>query len=423
MLQRKVKGTRRHLVAAMGTVATVVLATCGVGVVTATSAGAASSSSSGPIVVGGVDAGFNFPGTATGFQARIARFNKAGGIDGRKIKFLGVTDDQDSPSSEQTDLQQLILDDHVFAVAPFADDIFATPSILSQNGTPMIGYGVSQAWCNNKWTISIIGCQQSTAGYETTSSIRQIIKASGKPAKDLKVAMEGYDSPPAVFVSKTLAEVWQKLGAKVVFNQNQVPLTGATNQTPFVQGMMSSGANIAFEVTGSAAAISLSAALKSAGYNGLVYNGASYVPSELKSQPSVAQALNGVYVTTLLPSGYDNTPAIKQEIKDLKAIGQPADIEIGTSIGYWSADLLIQLLQATKARGAALTPANLAQTISKGVTVKPSMTGGNGPLSWPTVANQPMPCTSTVVGAGTTYKLSQKFTCYPNTKVALPASS
>lgn len=423
MLQRKNRGTRRRLVAALGTATAVALATCGVDVAATAPAGAASNSSSGPIVVGGIYASFNFPGMQAGFQARVNRFNKAGGIDGRKIQFIGVTDDQDSPSSEQTALQQLIQNKHVFAVAPFADDVLASTSIFSENQTPVIGYGVSQAWCNNKWTISVVGCQQSTAGWETTSSIRQIIKASGKPAKDLRVAMEGYDSPPAVFVSKTLAEVWQKLGAKVVFNQNQVPLTGTTNQQPFVQGMMASNPNIAFEVTGSAAAISLSAALKSGGYKGLIYNGASYVPSELKSQPSVAQALNGVYVTTLLPSGYDGTPAIKQEVKDLKAIGKPADIEIGTSIGYWSADLLIQLLQATKARGAALTPANLAQTVAKGVTVKPSMTGGNGPLAWPKMANQPQPCTSTVRGAGTTYKLSQKFTCYPNTKVALPSSS
>ena len=32
----------------------------------------------------------------------IYRFNKAGGIEGRKIKFFGVQDDQDSPATETT---------------------------------------------------------------------------------------------------------------------------------------------------------------------------------------------------------------------------------------------------------------------------------------------------------------------------------
>ena len=404
------------------------LAATVIGVGTAALSGTAAattdaSSASGPIVVGGVDAGFNFPGTATGFQAGIYRFNKAGGIDGRKIKFLGVQDDQDSPASETTDVQQLVESDHVFAVTPFADDVASTEltTFLGQNTTPVIGYGVEQAWCENKWAISIIGCQQSFQGWETTSSIRQIIQASKKPGSQLKVAMEGYNSAPAVTVSQTLGEVWSSLGAKVVLNQNNIPLTGAQSQAPFVQAILATSPNIVFEVTGSAAGIALAAALHAAGYTGIIYNGATYEPSALATQPSVAAALKGVYTTNLLPTEYDGTPAVKQELKDLKSIGAPADIEIGTDIGYWSAQLFIQLLEATKARGAALTPSNVAATVAKGITIKPTLAGGNGPLSWPTLSDQPQPCTSTVEGAGATYKLFQKFTCYPNKKVATSA--
>jgi hypothetical protein len=286
----------------------------------------------------------------------------------------------------------------------------------------VIGYGVEQAWCENKWAISIIGCQQSFQGWETTSSIRQIIQASKKPGSQLKVAMEGYDSAPAVTVSQTLGEVWSSLGAKVVLNQNNIPLTGAQSQAPFVQAILATSPNIVFEVTGSAAGIALAAALHAAGYTGIIYNGATYEPSAVATQPSVAAALKGVYTTNLLPTEYDGTPAVKQELKDLKSIGAPADIEIGTDIGYWSAQLFIQLLEATKARGAAVTPSNVAATVAKGITIKPTLTGGNGPLSWPTLSDQPQPCTSTVEGAGTTYKLFQKFTCYPNKKVATSAS-
>jgi hypothetical protein len=388
-----------------------------------TAAASTDSSSSGTIVVGGVDAGFNFPGTATGFQAGIYRFNKAGGLDGRKIKFLGVQDDQDAPASETTDVQQLVESDHVFAVTPFADDVASSQltSFLGQNKTPVIGYGVEQAFCENKWAISIIGCQQSFQGWETTSSIRQIIAASKKPGSQLKVAMEGYDSAPAVTVSQTLGEVWTSLGAKVVINQNNIPVTGAQSQAPFVQAILATDPNIVFEVTGSAAGIALAAALHASGYKGIIYNGATYEPSAVATQPSVASALKGVYTTNLLPTEYDGTPAVKQELKDLKSIGAAPDIEIGTDIGYWSAQLFIQLLQATKARGVAVTPANVAATVAKGITVKPTLSGGNGPLSWPTVSDQPEPCTSTVVGAGATYKLFQKFTCYPNKKVATSA--
>ena len=234
--------------------------------------------------------------------------------------------------------------------------------------------------------------------------------------------MEGYDSAPAVTVSQTLGEVWSKLGAKVVLNQNNIPLTGAQSQAAFVQAILATDPNIVFEVTGSAAGIALAAALHAAGYHGIIYNGATYEPSAVKTQPSVASALTGVYTTNLLPTEYDGTPAVKQELKDLKSIGAAPDIEIGTDIGYWSALTFIALLEATKARGAALTPADLAATVSKGITVKSTLAGGDGPLSWPTLSDQPEPCTSTVVGDGPTYKLFQKFTCYPNMKVATSAS-
>ena len=94
---------------------------------------------------------------------------------------------------------------------------------------------------------------------------------------------------------------------------------------------------------------------------------------------------------------------------------------MGTAVGDSRDQLFIQLLQATKARGVAVTPANLAATVAKGITVKPTLSGGNGPLSWPTLSDQPQPCTSTVEGAGPTYNLFQKFTCYPNMKVATSA--
>jgi ABC-type branched-subunit amino acid transport system substrate-binding protein len=379
------------------------------------------SGSSGPIVVGGLDASFNFPGTADGFQARIARFNAAGGIDGRKIQFVGVTDDQDSPSSELTDLQKLVQSDHVFAVAPLADDVVsgAVTTFLAQNKVAAIGYGDTQSWCNSQWMISLIGCNESPDGWETTALMKEVTQASGIPANQIRVAIEGYDNAAAVQVAKTLGEVWQRLGAKIVLNQEQVPVTGAQSQAPFVQAIMASKPNIVFELLGSSPSIALAAALKQGGYSGIIYNGASYEPSALKSQPSVASALKGVLVTTPLPTQYDGTPAVTQELSDLKSIGAAPDIELGTDISYWSADLLIQLLEATKARGAALTPQNVVQTIQAGITVKPAMAGGNGPLAWPMYADRPQPCAALVRGAGTTYDLIEKFTCYDNIKVPL----
>jgi branched-chain amino acid transport system substrate-binding protein len=409
--------------ASMGLI--VPLAMSALGLASSSSAGAATAGSSGPIVVGGVYVAENFPGVNQGFQARIARFNKSGGLGGRKIQYLGATDDQDSSATEVATVQQLVRAQHVFAVTPVADDVVSETltTFLAQNNTPMLGYGLENSWCNNPLTISFAGCQISSAGWESTAASKQIIQASKKPASAIRVALEGYNIAPGVQTNKELGEVWQKLGSKVVLNENRIPLTGVSSQAPFVQSIIASNPNVVFEVTASAEAISLAAALKAGGYKGIIYNGASYVPTALATQPSVAQALSGVYVTNLLPTGYDNTPAIVQEKKDLKAIGASQLIEIGTDVGYWDADMFIRLLQATKARGVPVTPANLVATVKNGITLQPSLPGGNGPLKWPMFYDQPQPCNSTVQGAGKTYKLFQKFTCYPpNIKVTAGTS-
>src|SRR5437016_3498131 len=60
------------------------------------------------IVVGGLQDG-NFPGMDTGFKARIARFNAQGGVNGRKIQFVGVLNDGDSLSTDLSNAQTLVL--------------------------------------------------------------------------------------------------------------------------------------------------------------------------------------------------------------------------------------------------------------------------------------------------------------------------
>jgi hypothetical protein len=125
------------------------------------------------IVVGGLQDG-NFPGMDTGFEARIARFNSQGGIDGRKIKFLGVLNDGDSLTTDLNNAQTLVLKDHVFAVAPIADEVLnpASVQLFAQNSTPYIGWGISPAWCGNNWGFPLTGCEASTQ-YQNIGGLAQ----------------------------------------------------------------------------------------------------------------------------------------------------------------------------------------------------------------------------------------------------------
>ena len=78
-----------------------------------------------PIIVGGDGDLAIAAGVAQGFEAGIVRFNKSGGLDGRKIEFLGVLDDGFSGQTNLTNAQKLVENDHVMAVAPMISEVTA----------------------------------------------------------------------------------------------------------------------------------------------------------------------------------------------------------------------------------------------------------------------------------------------------------
>ena len=124
-------------------------------------------------MVGGEGQNELTPGATQGFEAGIYRFNKAGGLDGRKIKYVGFLDDAFSPATALTDVQQLVEKDHVFAVVPFNNET-ATQSVstfLSQNKTPLIGYGVTPPFVDNPWAWSINGDYAKGATTATTAIV------------------------------------------------------------------------------------------------------------------------------------------------------------------------------------------------------------------------------------------------------------
>ena len=84
------------------------------------------------------------PGVAQGFEARIYAFNNSGGLDGRKIHFLGNADDAESSQTNLTNSQKLVESDHVMAVAPYISTTCSASGtgFLEQNKTPFVGWAV-----------------------------------------------------------------------------------------------------------------------------------------------------------------------------------------------------------------------------------------------------------------------------------------
>jgi ABC-type branched-subunit amino acid transport system substrate-binding protein len=372
---------------------------------------AATGSSTGAIVVGGLQDG-NFAGMDTGFAARIARFNKQGGIDGRKIQFVGVLNDGDSLTTDLSNAQTLIEKDHVFAVAPIADEVLSPGAVqlFEQNTTPYIGWGLSPAWCNNDWGFPLTGCE-STPTYQNTSAIYQAAAAIGKPVKGLKVAVIGTNNSGGLAGTEGIVSANKIVGADVTYGKASVPQDGTTDYAPYVQAIMAGNPDMVDLVVNFTAAVGLTVALREAGYKGAFWNPSAYVPGLFAAQPQLAQALNGSLVVANFPPSEQGSPAAVQMEADLKAIGAPATFSLGEAVGWWSGEEFIQELQATAAKGA-ITQANFAKVLNAGWTIK-AMPGGISQVTFPRDHAKSTGCYGTLLADGTKYLVKSSYVCAP----------
>ncbi len=146
-------------------------ASCGITAAVTTSSASAATGSSAPIVVGGDGDLSISAGVGQGFEAGIYRFNKAGGLDGRKIEFTGFLDDGFSPQTNLTNAQQLVQNKHVMAVIP----------MLSQVATVATGSFWPRAKRRSSGGPSMLRSPRRPSGAWASTAIRAILRSKASP--------------------------------------------------------------------------------------------------------------------------------------------------------------------------------------------------------------------------------------------------
>jgi ABC-type branched-subunit amino acid transport system substrate-binding protein len=380
---------------------------------------ASGATSSSPIVVGGNGDTSISTGIAQGFEAGIYRFNKAGGLDGRKIKFLGFLDDSFSPATNLANDQQLVQRDHVMAIVPVSSAIAggASSTFLADNKVPFIGWATGVDFpAEPKWGFGINGGHANPAD-QNLNPIVDMLAATGntKTPGKVKVAFIANDYAAGIAANEDEVKTAKYAGMDVVYQQGPIPAIGATTYAPYAQGIISSGANAVFETLGSADSIGLAAALKADGFKGSIFNGVTYTPGQLANQPNAEGALSGVYVDEQFPANENKTPAVKQAEKDLVAIGQPPELTSGVSVGYWSAIVFEQMLRATLEKVGGnpnkVTGASLQKSVTEGFTYKDPIAGGIGTEYFPAAATIPTGCGTLLKVVGADYKQILSYQC------------
>ena len=129
-------------------------------------------------------------------------------------------------------------------------------------------------------------------------------------------------------------------GCTNVYDDSSSPAT-TTDYSPYARAIVSSGANVVIvDMPGSL----IISALRQAGYKGAI-NTQPPLDASGAVLPAAAATYEGTYIYSDFPTPQEASPAIKHELKALKAIGSNLFPNQTISSGYWGADFLFAAIR------------------------------------------------------------------------------
>lgn len=175
----------------------------------------------------------------TGFDARMAMQNAAGGIYGRKIKIVEA-DDQSSATAVLTAAQNLVQQKNVFAIGEGSPELFGAYKYLAAQGVPVVGQDVDGGpeWTPaNQNLFAVIGSQSSSP--PSAKAWGEFLKTQGVT----KMGAIANSYPSAVAVIDSVASSAKAAGVSAPYVNGTIPATQVSNFGGVVQAMQSAGVN------------------------------------------------------------------------------------------------------------------------------------------------------------------------------------
>jgi branched-chain amino acid transport system substrate-binding protein len=379
------------------------------------------------ITVGGISQLQNFAGIDVGAQARFDRANEEGGVNGRTIEFVGVRDDASDSTANLSLTRELVESDEVFAVLPVASANFLPQStdFLAENETIFMGWGFMPGFCTD-YGFGFNGCLIGNGivdGYPyNTSLVDGVTELAGNEAADatgLTLGIIAGDDDSGRGGNEQYTTLWEARGGTVVYAEAAIPIGGADDYSPFVADLQTANdgdwPDVIFVSADFPSTLGMHGALAAAGYPGIAQNFSAYVPGLLGSSADIAAALEGSYSYTQIPPQEGGGAAVDQILADLEASGADPFIALGTAIGWYTADIFVQMLEAAGPDlGGSMQ--GFVDAINGGFTYE-GLDGGIGPVSFPDNHFAAVPCSATVVVEDATYVEALPFACYENMDV------
>jgi len=361
-----------------------------------------------PLRVGGVVDAELYGGAALGAQARFRAVNATGGVHGRPIELLGVTDDHRSPEEHAAALRHLIDDESVDAVVPLVSGAFAGVPELERARIPAFGWGISGAFCGSTWVFAITGCLTPLLPRRVPGiwgvAIEQLLRARVGAGAAVAIVTDDGGADRAV---AEVGAVARAAGLRVVYARATLSRAGPTGRD---LGAIARAVMVAdhgrppaavFTVSGFANVAALQSTLRAQGYTGVTTNLVQYAP--LLAGPAAGAEVLTQFAT---PESAEQNPAMRRIVAEIAAVTSDP-ITPAMLAGWFAADFFVRA--ATRARAGAT--ATDIQRAARRSTYRVAKT--IGPTRFPDAFTSATSCGQLVSGSGTGYTVAIPFACSP----------
>jgi branched-chain amino acid transport system substrate-binding protein len=365
-------------------------------------------------------AGYSFADADLGAKALFKQVNAAGGVNGRKINYLGSRDDGGDPTQGLPLSKSIVEQDHAFAVVPVVSPTFA-PTYLEQQKIPFFGWGINPAFCNNNYGFGMNGCVVPAAPKDlvmvapATVVAKALGDSNGKGAGKT-VALITNDDSAGTSGLNVVKAAYVAAGFKVVYAEASVPDQPVSDWSPYVSAVLKANNGQPPDVMGYGTqlpdVIGMRAAMNQAGFKGISVDPVAYAPILVQSATTSA-GLQNEYVALQFAPFEAGTPAMNKMKQAILAVGgTSANFTEAAAVGYWSAALFVAAL---KKAGSNPTRASLTKALNSGFSY--GVPGGLGTVSFPKDHTAVTPCSSLVQIRGKRYVQSVPLTCGKNVPV------
>ncbi|MEU8527991.1 MULTISPECIES: ABC transporter substrate-binding protein [Streptomyces] len=306
------------------------------------------------IKVGGIvsmttASGYSKKDTDLGARARYERANAEGGINGRKIEYLGAEDDGQDPARNLAAARKLVQQDQVFAVSPMSSVTFSGADFLEGQKVPTVGWGTLPSFCGPKHLYGFNGCLVPMPGGTLNQTWPEGLATVLGGSAGKSVALLANDNDAGKFGIRTFTKGFTSAGFKVSYAKAAVPATSLPSDwSAYTKEIMRSAGGKAPDAVVSVMQtpynIGLFTALKRSGFTGVISDPTDYDPG-LLAKDATRQALDGVHVLLQFQPFEADTPAMRQFKADIKkaAGGKDVPLNMHMMTGYMSADLFLSI--------------------------------------------------------------------------------